>query len=80
MRCWQLELQMSEDASEKYIGLFVLGLSLIFALINLVAWFVHGQIFLVFVLASFVLLIFGTRIVISGKLPSFLYPTQKDVG
>lgn len=69
---------MHKDESEKQIGIFVLVLSLIFALINLVAWCVHGQIFLVFVVVSFALLMLGVRILISGKLPSFLYPTQKD--
>ena len=69
---------MNKDDSEKYIGIFILILSLIFALINFVSWYVHRQIFLVFVVISFALLMLGVRILISGKLPFFLYKTQKN--
>ena len=62
----------NKDPSDKYVGLFILALSFIFTLINLVAWIVHQQIFLIFVFVSMGLLVLGTRILISGKLPSFM--------
>lgn len=69
---------MQKDDSEKHIGFLVLGLSLIFALINVVSWLVHKQIFLVFVFGSLALLMLGTRILISGKLPRFMQSMVKE--